>query len=86
MSEVFPVLAGVVVGLAIHHLRSTWIGAILLAAGGVGFGAVASWISGELAISSVYVLIDAAQVFAAGALTAVLVARWRRRAAARARI
>jgi hypothetical protein len=41
---------------------------------------VASWISGELAISVVYVAIDAAQVTVAAGLTAVLAAAWRRRA------
>ena len=40
---------------------------------------MASWVSGELAISRIYVLIDAAQVGAAGVMTAVLVRVWRRR-------
>jgi len=47
----------------------------------LAFGAVASWLSGELAISSIYVLIDAAQVSAVGGMTAVLIAVWRRRQA-----
>jgi hypothetical protein len=39
--------------------------------------------SGELAISWVYVLIDTVHVVGAAILTAVLVARWRRRRALR---
>ena len=45
----------------------------------VGFGALAAWVSGELAISPVYVAIDAAQVAIAAILTAMLVTAWRRR-------
>jgi hypothetical protein len=85
MEEVFPVLAGIVVGLAIHPIASKLVRVILLVAASVLFGALASWISGELVVSAIYVPIDAAQVFGAGAATAVLVARLRRRSLARAR-
>jgi hypothetical protein len=80
MEEVFPVLAGVVVGLALHHLTSKALRAVLVAVFSLGFGAVAAWISGELAISPVYVAIDAGQVALAAVLTAILAAAWRRRA------
>jgi len=80
MEEVFPVLAGVVVGLAIHSIRSSTIRAVILAIAALGFGALASWISGELAVSVVYVAIDAAQVAVAAVLTAMLAVAWRRRA------
>jgi hypothetical protein len=80
MDEVFPVLAGVVLGLAIHAIGSKGVRAVLIAVFSLGFGAVASWISGELAISVVYVAIDAAQVTVAAVLTAVLAAAWRWRA------
>ena len=80
MDEVFPVLAGVVLGLLTHAIASKRLRAILIAVGSVGFGAVASWISGELALSVVYVAIDAAQVAVAAVLTAVLAVAWRRRA------
>ncbi len=43
--------------------------------------AVASWISGELAVSAVYILIDAAQVLGASLATWALAAAWRRRSA-----
>jgi hypothetical protein len=80
MDEVFPVLAGVVVGLAIHHVTTAWLRVLFLAVLSLGFGTAASWLSGELAISWAYILIDTGQVFVAASLTAVLAAAWRRRA------
>ena len=79
MDEVFPVLAGIVVGLASHRVRPMWLRGCLIAVLALALGAVASWVSGELSISRIYVLIDAAQVGAAGVMTAVLVGVWRRR-------
>jgi len=80
MEEVFPVLAGVVVGLALHHVTGPLLRAILAVVFSLGFGAVAAWISGELALSPVYIAIDAAQVAVATVLTAMLIAASRRRA------
>jgi len=80
MEEVFPVLAGVVVGLALHALKSRTLRSILVLIAALGFGALAAWVSGELAISPVYIAIDAAQVAIAAILTAMLVTAWRRRA------
>ena len=80
MEEVFPVLAGVAVGLALHHVTTKALRAILVVVFSLGFGAVAAWISGELALSPVYIAIDAAQVAIAAVLTAMLVVAWRRRA------
>jgi len=79
MDEVFPVLAGIVVGLLLHPLRSRALRSILLAGASLGFGALASWLAGELAISVIYVAIDAAQVAVAALLTAMAVIAWRRR-------
>jgi len=79
MDEVFPVLAGIVVGMAIHRVHPMWLGGCLVAVLALSFGAIASWVSGELAISRIYVLIDAAQVGVAAVMTAVLVRAWRRR-------
>jgi hypothetical protein len=79
MDEVFPVLAGIVVGMATHRVHPMWLRGCLVAVLALAFGAIASWVSGELAISRIYVLIDAAQVGAAGVMTAVLVGVWRRR-------
>jgi hypothetical protein len=79
MNEVFPVLAGIVVGMATERVHPTRLRACVVAVLALAFGAVASWVSGELAISSIYVLVDAAQVAAVGGMTAVLIAVGRRR-------
>lgn len=79
MDEVFPVLAGVVVGLAMHHISARWLRLLLLAVLSLCLGTAASWLSGELAISWTYILIDAGQVLVAAGMTAVLAAAWRRR-------
>ncbi len=79
MDEVFPVLAGVVVGLVVPTVvpsRLRWLVVVVL---GVALGVTASWISGELAVSTVYILIDVAQVLGASLATWVLVTAWQRR-------
>ena len=83
MDEVFPVLAGVALGLAAHRARPLSLRAFLLIAGGLGLGVLASWTSGELAISWAYVVIDTCQVLAAGVMTAAGATLWRRRRASR---
>jgi len=82
MEEVFPVLCGIAVGLVLNYLPSI-LRAVAVVVLGIVFGWLAAWVSGELAISWVYALIDTAQVVGAAILTAVLVARWRRRRAVR---
>jgi hypothetical protein len=81
MDEVFPVLAGIVIGLATHAVRPIWLKGTLIGILGIALGGIASWVSGELAISWVYVLIDSGQVVVAGILTGVLVRIWFRRRA-----
>jgi hypothetical protein len=78
MDEVFPVLCGIAVGLLVNLMPS---GVRIPALGvlSVVFGSLASLISGELASSWGYLLIDIAQVLGAALLTSVLVARWLRR-------
>ncbi len=78
MEEVFPVGSGVILGLAVAYLVRRRLGVAVLAACSVLLGMTASWISGELAVSWIYVPIDIAQVSVTGALTWVLAARWRR--------
>ena len=86
MDEVFPVLAGIGLGLATSAVRASWLKGLLSAVLSLAIGATASWVSGELAISWVYVLIDTAQVVGASVLTGILVTVWvRRRARAIAR-
>src|SRR5262245_31825755 len=81
MDEVFPVLAGIALGLATLTLRKGWLRVAVIGILGVALGAVASWISGELMISWLYVLVDAAQVIVVGFLTGLLVQRRLRRRA-----
>lgn len=81
MDEVFPVLAGIALGLATFTLRRMWLRVAVVGILGLALGAVASWISGELAVSRLYVLVDAAQVIVAAMLTGVLVRMWLRRRA-----
>jgi len=86
MDEVFPVLGGIALGLASYAVRPLWLRAVVVVILGVGIGAVAAWISGELAVSQLYLLVDAVQVIVAGVLTGGLVELWlRRRARALAR-
>ncbi|PYN04259.1 MAG: hypothetical protein DME07_03905 [Candidatus Rokuibacteriota bacterium] len=84
MHEVFPVLAGIGLGLATSAVRANWLKSLLIAVLGLAIGATASRVSGELAISWVYVLIDTAQVVGASVLTGILVTVWVRRRRARA--
>ncbi len=81
MDEVFPVLAGVVIGLATHAVRPAWLKASVIGALGIVVGVTASWVSGEVAVSWVYILVDIGQVVAASAMTGILVTVWRRRRA-----
>src|SRR5262249_40594786 len=83
MDEVFPVLAGVVVGLVIPIVvspsRLRWLVLVVLS---VVLGSVATWVSGELAISAVYLLVDITQVLGAARAPPVPASTWRRRSAA----
>ena len=81
MDEVFPVLVGIALGLATLTLRAGWRRVAVIGVLGAAFGAVASWISGELVVSRLYALVDAAQVIVAAFLTGLLVQGWRRRRA-----
>jgi len=78
MEEVFPVGSGVVLGLVVANLISGRLRGWLLGVGSVLIGATASWASGELAVSWLYLVVDIGQAVAAGALTWILAARWRR--------
>jgi hypothetical protein len=83
MEEVFPVLAGVAIGMAVHRIGPVWLRVAVVGVLGLAFGVLASWISGELAISWIYVLIDTTQVVVAAVMTSVLVKVWSRRVARR---
>jgi hypothetical protein len=86
MEEVFPVGSGVVLGLVVAYLAPSRLRGWVLGCFSVLIGALAAWVSGELAISRVYLLIDTAQVLVAGAMTWFLAARWGRLGSAAGRI
>jgi hypothetical protein len=77
MDEVLPVLAGFVLGLVSYAPRR-WLNVVVSGVLSIGFGALSAWLSGELAVSWSYVLIDSAQVCAAAAMTGLLVRAWLR--------
>jgi len=78
VSEVFPVVAGVLSALLVWKYVSVRFRVFGLAACGLIFGAVAALISGELFVSWVFLVIDTALVLLAGAVTTALVAGWQR--------
>ena len=78
MEEIFPVGSGVILGLVIGWLVPGRLRGWVLAIGSVVIGAAASWVSGELAASWLYPLVDIGQVLLAGALSWILVVRWNR--------
>jgi hypothetical protein len=82
MEEVFPVGSGIVLGLVVAYLVSGRLRGWVLAAGSVLIGATAAWVTGELAVNWLYLLVDIGQALVAGALTWILAARWRRLAGA----
>jgi hypothetical protein len=81
MNEVWPVLAGAAVGAVAARLREgrrTW-AAVLVLSLVIGLGAAA--VSGELALSWGFVLVDTAQALIAAVLVHGLARVWRRRSA-----
>ena len=81
MHEFFPLVAGIVIALAISSseigLRVKTVALVVLS---VVTGALASWVSGELWESWAYLAFDVAQVLLVAGMTTVLIAAWRRRA------
>ena len=78
MEEVFPVSGGVILGLVVAYLVSGRLRGWVLAIGSLLIGAMAAWVTGELAVSWLYLLVDVGQVLVAGGLTWILALRWRR--------
>ena len=83
MEEVFPVGCGVILGLVVAYLVSGRVRGWVLAIGSLLIGATAAWVTGELAVSWLYLLVDVGQVLIAGSLTWILAVRWQRLAASR---
>ena len=82
MQEVLPLAMGLVIGLAVQRVRAPRLRAALLVILCLLFGAVASFLAGELEVSLGFIPVDALLVWV-GALAAVVgAAVWRRRRAA----
>jgi hypothetical protein len=80
MEELIPVAFGAVIGLAVQKVPSVRLRAIVLVVLCLVFGALASFINGELEVSLGFISVDTVLVFL-GALAAVgAVALWHRRA------
>lgn len=82
MQEVFPFVAGCLIGLAVLRIRAPKLRAAALAVLCVLFGVLASYISGELAVSWGFLSADMALVWVGAFSTSAVAALWRRRAAA----
>lgn len=72
MNEIFPIMAGILVGLLIMRLSARSARLIAATALSVACGVLASVISGEITRSLGFILIDTAQVLVAATLTAAL--------------
>ena len=80
MQELFPLVSGTIIGLAVQKLRGPRLKAAVLVVLCLIFGALASFLSGELDVSLGFISVDTVLVFI-GALVAVgAAALWRRRA------
>lgn len=74
MHEIFPVVAGALVGIIAMRIASLQIRTIVIAVLSVAFGVAASAVSGELALSWEFVLVDIPLV-AISALATIFVVR-----------
>ncbi|MDI3338940.1 MAG: hypothetical protein QJR03_00235 [Sphaerobacter sp.] len=79
MHEIFPVAAGVLVGLLAFRVASSRLRALLIAGLSVVFGVIATIISGEALISWAFVLIDIPLVLGSAIVTLVAVTYWTQR-------
>ena len=79
MYELFPLLAGAATALSVHRFAPPRLRLSSLIALSVALGFVASFISGEVFESLLFLLIDTALVLLAAAVTWGLLAWWERR-------
>ena len=83
MREVFPILAGIAVGLVTRGAGRLWVRTVFIAVLGVGFGALASWVSAHPTAGWTYVALESTQVIGVAIMTAIVVTVWQRRQAER---
>lgn len=79
MQEIFPIAAGVAIGALAMRLVSERLRLPVMVALAILFGFVASWASGELAVSWGFLSVDTALVLGAALLTAAGLGMARRR-------
>jgi hypothetical protein len=83
VQELFPIAVGAVIGVAVQWVRNTTIRTIVLVLLCLAFGALASYVSGELEVSLGFISVDTLLVFAGAVAAVVAAAVWRRAAATR---
>lgn len=81
MSELFPILAGLIIGVLVQRIARPQLRAVALVALSVLAGVLASFISGELFISWDFLFFDIPLVFAAAVVSTLALGWWRRRSA-----
>jgi hypothetical protein len=85
MHEVFPVVAGMLLGFVALRIDSTQLRVFVLATMSILLGVVATIISGEALISWAFVLIDIPLVLASAVGVIVATYAWQHRGAAQLR-
>jgi hypothetical protein len=82
MQEVFPLAAGALIGVLVQWVPGTRLRAIVLVALCLLFGTLASFLSGELAVSAAFISVDTVLVFVGALVAVAAVMLWRRRSSA----
>jgi len=77
--ELLAIAAGVLTALAVQKMDAPRLKIASLVVSGIVFGALVSFVSGELFESWAYLVFDAAQVLLAGLVTMVFISWWQRR-------
>jgi len=81
MQELFPLIAGTLIGLAVLRIRALKLRAVTLVVLCALFGVLASYISGELAVSWGFISVDMALVWIGALMTVVAATLWHRHVA-----
>lgn len=81
MQELLPLALGAVIGLAVQRIQATRLRVITLVVLCLVFGALASFLAGELEVSLGFISIDALLVWVGALVAVALTALWRRRTA-----
>jgi hypothetical protein len=77
MDEVFPVVMGVVVGVVFSFSQTWSLGWRFGALGIVAAAVAATWLSGEYAVSPLYLILDLAEAGLGAAVGILIATRWR---------